>query len=574
MKIAVAQINTKVGDIEGNLARVKKFSLAAASAGAELTVFPELTLTGYPPLDLLEREDFVKANLSALKKLASLKIKTAIVVGCADFNHSPKGKALLNCAALVAGGKILALRAKSLLPTYGIFNEARYFEPAAENLPVVFNGRKLGLTICEDIWADTELLPKRLLYRNNPVKTLCARKAEIIINISASPYYYGKTARRFAVLSGLAKKIKKPIIYANQTGANDELLFDGNSFALDAKGRLAAKALSFREDLILADTGEEPARIEFDLPPKGEELCLALTLGIRDYFLKSGHSKAVLGLSGGIDSAVVAALAARALGSGNVEALLMPSSYTSAQSVSDALKLAKNLRIKSEILPIKNIYSAFLETLGCARNKGAAPPPGQAAKAALSAKPAAGGRPGGGVALYMQNLQARARGTLLMARANIEGALALVTGNKSEIAMGYCTLYGDTAGALAPLADLVKEDVYAVARWLNSTGELIPLSIINRPPTAELKPGQKDSDDLPPYKILDRIIRLYIEQNKNPSAIAALSGLGKKTVIALLKRIEFNEYKRAQLPTGLMVSEKSFCAGRKMPVAKTVDFIS
>ena len=548
MKIAVAQINPKVGDIEGNLARVKKFARAAASAGAELTVFPELTLTGYPPLDLLEREDFVKANLSALKKLAAFRIKTAVVVGCVDFNPSPKGKALLNCAALVAGGKILALRAKSLLPTYDIFDEARYFEPAAQNLPVVFNGRKLGLTVCEDIWAGTELLPRRLLYKNNPVKTLCARKAEIIVNISASPYYYGKTARRFAVLSGLAKKTKKPIIYANQTGANDELIFDGNSFALDAKGRLSAKALSFREDLILADTGEEPARIEFDLPPKGEELGLALTLGIKDYFLKSGHSKAVLGLSGGIDSAVVAALAARALGSGNVEALLMPSAYTSAQSVSDALALAKNLRIKSEILPIKNIYSAFLETLGCARNKG--------------------------VALYMQNLQARARGTLLMARANLEGALALVTGNKSEIAMGYCTLYGDTAGALAPLADLVKEDIYAVARWLNSTGELIPLSIINRPPTAELKPGQKDSDDLPPYKILDRIIRLYIEQNKNPSAIAALSGLGKKTVIALLKRIESNEYKRAQLPPGLMVSEKSFCAGRKMPVAKTVDFIS
>ena len=515
-----------------------------------MTVFPELTLTGYPPLDLLEREGFVKANLSALKKLASFKIKTAIVVGCADFNHSPKGKALLNCAALVAGGKILALRAKSLLPTYDIFDEARYFEPAAENLPVLFNGRKLGLTICEDIWADTELLPRRLLYKNNPVKTLCSSKAEIIINISASPYYYGKTGRRFAVLSGLAKKIKKPIIYANQTGANDELIFDGNSFALDAKGRLSAKALSFKEDLILADTGEEPGRVEFGLPPKGEELGLALTVGIKDYFLKSGHSKAVLGLSGGIDSAVVAALAARALGPANVEALLMPSAYTSAQSVSDALKLTGNLRIKHKILPIKNIYSAFLETLGRARNKG------------------------GGVSLYMQNLQSRARGTLLMARANMEGALTLVTGNKSEIAMGYCTLYGDTAGALAPLADLVKEDVYAVARWLNSTGELIPLSIINRPPTAELKPGQKDSDDLPPYKILDRIIRLYIEQNKNPSAIAALSGIGKKTVIALLKRIEANEYKRAQLPTGLMVSEKSFCAGRKMPVTKTVDFIS
>ncbi|HAH32044.1 MAG TPA: NAD+ synthase [Elusimicrobia bacterium] len=548
MKIAVAQINPKVGDIEGNLARIKKFALAAASAGAEISVFPELTLTGYPPLDLLEREDFIKANLTALKKLAAFRIKTAIVVGCVDFNPSPKGKALLNCAALVAGGKVIALRAKSLLPTYDIFDEARYFEPAGENRPVIFNGQKLGLTICEDIWAGTELLPKRLLYRNNPAETLSAGKADIIINISASPYYYGKTAKRFNILSNLAKKTGKIIVYANQTGANDELIFDGNSFILDAKGFLAAKALSFREDLILADTARGHGRLEFILPPKGEELGLALTLGIRDYFLKSGHSKAVLGLSGGIDSAVVAALAARALGPGNVTALLMPSPFTSAQSVSDALELVKNLGINSEILPIKNIYSAFCKTLGGARNKG--------------------------VPLYMQNLQSRARGTLLMARANIDGALALVTGNKSEIAMGYCTLYGDTAGALAPLADLVKEDVYAVSDWLNSTGRLIPRSIILRPPTAELKPGQKDSDDLPQYKLLDRLIRLYIERNKTPSEIAGILGLGKETVIALLKRLEANEYKRKQLPTGLKVSEKSFGSGRKMPLAKAMDFIS
>jgi len=549
MKIAVAQINPKVGDIEGNLALIKKFALAAASAGADLAVFPELALTGYPPLDLLEREDFIKANLAALKKLAAFKIRTAIVAGFADFNRSPKGKALLNCAALAAGGRILATRAKSLLPVYGIFDEARYFEPAAQNLPVSWRGTRLGLTICEDIWADTELLPKRLLYSGNPVNKLCAKGAEIIINISASPYYYGKTTGRFAVLSALARKIKRPVIYANQTGANDQLIFDGNSFALDAAGRLAAKALPFREDLIIADTASASSRIEFRLPPKGEELGSALTLGIRDYFIKSGHSKAVLGLSGGIDSAVTAALAARAIGPENVEALLMPSAYTSARSVSDALKLAANLGIRFKILPIKKIYSAFLTALGAEH----------------------GGKK---VDLYMQNLQSRARGTLLMARANSQGALALATGNKSEIAMGYCTLYGDTAGALAPLADLVKEDVYAVARWLNSEGELIPRSTMQRPPTAELKPGQKDSDDLPPYAVLDRVIRLYVEQNKKPSEIAALSGLGKKTVVALVKRLESCEYKRAQLPTGLMVSERSFCAGRKMPVTKAVDFIS
>ncbi|HAT72746.1 MAG TPA: NAD+ synthase [Elusimicrobia bacterium] len=548
MKIAIAQINPRVGDIAGNAALVEAFARRAEALGADLVVFPELALTGYPPLDLVVKEDFIDENLKALKRLAGLKFKTALAVGFVDRNPAAKGKALLNSIALLHGGKIAAKRAKSLLPTYDIFDEARYFEPAAENLPVKFKGALIGLTVCEDIWAETALLPSRLLYRNNPVKTLCAGKASIIINISASPFYRGKGARRRAILSGLAKKTKTHIIYVNQAGANDELVFDGNSFALLPSGVISAQGKAFEEDLLLVDTAAPaPARAAPALHEGIAEVRAALTLGIRDYFHKMGFKSAVLGLSGGIDSAVVAALAADALGPENVTGVLMPSAYTSGQSTADALAIARNLGIKTRTIPIKNIYDSFLKELG-------------------------EDDPAGEVSLTMQNLQSRARGSILMALANSNNWLALTTGNKSEIAVGYCTLYGDTAGALGPIADLFKTEVYKLAAHMNSAGEVIPEAVIKRPPTAELKPGQKDQDDLPPYETLDEIIRLYLEENRGPAEIIR-RGFKRDLVISVLRRVEANEYKRKQLPIGLKVTEKSFGYGRKMPLVKKLGFL-
>ncbi len=465
MKIAIAQINPKVGDIAANTIKIAAFAGKAESLGADMVVFPELALTGYPPLDLLGKEDFILENLAALKRLAALRLKTALAVGFVDFNPSGKGKELLNSIAFISGGKILQKRSKSLLPAYDIFDETRYFEPATANRPFIFRGELIGLTVCEDIWAETALLPKRLLYRNNPVKTLRALKTSIIINISASPYYRGKNARRLAILSGLAKRMRAHIIYANQVGANDELIFDGNSFLLAPSGRVLAAAAAFKEDLLFTDTCAAPDGAAPRPDESADEILSALTLGIRDYFQKLGFKKAVLGLSGGIDSAVVAVLAAMALGPENVTGVLMPSVYTAKQSITDALSLAANLGIKTRILPIKDVYAKFLKTLKA-------------------------GGPCGEVTLTMQNLQARIRGTILMALANSNNWLALTTGNKSEIALGYCTLYGDTAGAIAPIADLLKTEVYRLAARMNRDGEIIPRAIIKRPPTAELKPGQ------------------------------------------------------------------------------------
>ncbi len=548
MKIALAQINPKIGDITANAAKIEAFARKAESLGADLAVFPELTLSGYPPLDLLERGDFIAENLAALKRLAALNLKIAMAVGYVEINPGKKGKGLLNSIALISGGKVAAKRAKSLLPTYDIFDEARYFEPAAENRPFKFRGETIGLTICEDIWAETALLPKRFLYKNNPVNTLRAGHASIVINISASPYYKGKSARRLKILAGLAKTMRAFVIYVNQAGANDELIFDGNSFAFTPSGRLAAKAGAFREDLLLVDTCAAATHIEPKSNDAPGEIAAALTLGIKDYFQKLGFRKAVLGLSGGIDSAVVAALAAAALGPENVTGVLMPSPYTAKQSVNDALALAANLGIGTKIIPISGIYDNFLKALG-------------------------EGNTDNVITLTMQNIQARIRGTLLMALANANNWLALTTGNKSEIALGYCTLYGDTAGAIAPISDLLKTEVYRLAGRINRDGEVIPRAIIERPPTAELKPGQKDQDDLPPYGRLDAVIRLYMEEGLTAREIVK-KGHKAELVLSILRRIEANEYKRKQLPIGLKVTEKSFGYGRKMPIVKDLGYIN
>ncbi|MDA8132184.1 MAG: NAD+ synthase [Elusimicrobia bacterium] len=545
MKIAIAQINPKVGDIAGNLRLIEAFGHRAQAAGADIAVFPELTITGYPPLDLLEKKWFIDSNLRALRELAALRLRTALAIGYVDRNPAKKGKPLHNAIALIDGGRIAARRFKSLLPTYDIFDEARYFEPAAENRPLQFRGKTIGLTVCEDIWADTALLPSRLLYRNNPARTLCAGKASIVINSSASPFFRGKSALRRRILSGLARRTRTHIIYANQFGANDELIFDGNSFALTPEGTVASAAASFSEDLVLVDTEARPLRTAATSPDPAAEIRDALTLGIRDYFSKLGFRKAVLGISGGIDSAVVAALAVRALGAGNVTGVMMPSGYTSRRSVRDSEELAKRLGIELRVIPITSVYRAYLDELG---------------------------HGGKDVSLAMQNLQARSRGAILMALANEHGWLTLATGNKSEIAVGYCTLYGDTVGALAPIADLFKTEVYRLAACLNEGSPVIPAAIISRAPSAELKPSQRDQDDLPVYETLDGILRLYLEENRSPAEIAA-RGYPGELVASVLRRVEANEYKRKQLAVALKVTEKSFGYGRKMPIVKSLGFL-
>lgn len=539
MRIAVAQMNPVVGDIKGNAERALDFLRRAEASGAELAVFPELALTGYPPLDLLERDGFVKENLLALKALAARTRRAACLIGYADFNPSPRGRRLLNGAALLQGGKIAARRFKSLLPTYDIFDESRYFEPASGNAPVPFRGRRLGVTICEDIWAGTSLLPRRELYGSSPLAALKKKGTDIYLNLSASPYYRGKPGERLSILSKVARGLGRHLVYANQCGANDDLIFDGNSLALDGTGRVAAAARPFAEELLLFDTDRPGTGARPFTPGEAAELRAALKLGISDYFRKTGFSRAVLGLSGGIDSALVACLAADALGPGNVTALLMPSRFTERRSVEDALRLARALGISHETIPIDALYRDFAAALG--------------RKDPYSA-----------IDLTLQNLQSRARGALLMARANELGALALATGNKSEIAMGYCTLYGDTAGALAPLADLVKGSVYE----LSALYPEIPSSVMTRPPTAELKPGQKDQDDLPPYDRLDRLVALLVEDGLPPEKAAALAGLSAEEALRAAARITANEYKRRQLPIGLKVTRKAFGQGRKMPVAK------
>ncbi len=531
-------MNPVVGDIKGNADRALDFMRRAEASGAELAVFPELALTGCPPLDLLERDGFVRENLLALKSLAARTRRTACLIGYADFNPSPRGRRLLNGAALLQGGKVAARRFKSLLPTCDIFDESRYFEPAAGNAPVLFRGRRLGVTICEDIRAGTSLQPGRELYGSSPLASLKKKGADIYLNLSASPYYRGKPAERLSILSKVAGGLGRCLVYANQYGANDDLIFDGNSLALDGRGRVAAAARPFAEDLLLFDTDRPGTGARPFMPGEAAELRAALKLGIADYFRKTGFSRAVLGLSGGIDSALVACLAADALGHGNVTALLMPSRFTERRSVEDALRLARALGINHETIPIDTLYGNFAAALG--------------RKDPYSA-----------IDLTLQNLQSRARGSLLMARANELGALTLATGNKSEIAMGYCTLYGDTVGALAPLADLVKGSVYA----LSALYPEIPSSIMTRPPTAELKPGQKDQDDLPPYDKLDRLVTLLLEGGLSPEKAAARAGLSTEEAMRAAARITANEYKRRQLPIGLKVTRKAFGQGR-MPVAK------
>lgn len=538
MKIGFAQINPTVGDLRGNFDKITAAYERLATAGAELVVTPELAITGYPPQDLVFKSQFVPQNLEILEQLQTRVQRAALLVGFVDRNQE-RGKPFHNAAALLQPGAPIATTHKSLLPTYDVFDEDRYFEPARSVTPLLFGTKKIGVTICEDIWTEPYL--PRPLYDVEPVRSLVEQGAELILNLSASPFGLGKPGVRREMVATLARTHRRPICYCNAVGGNDQLVFDGNSIAMNSKGELIAQLPAFRaaEEIVETETWQ-PVRLarREDMA----DLFEALSLGLRDYLTKCNFKSAVLGLSGGIDSAVVAAVAVNALGAKNVLGVSMPSPYSSQGSVDDALALARNLGIKCLQIPIAEAFTTF--------------------KAQFTEVFA--GLPED---TTEENMQARLRGMTLMALSNKFGHVVLSTGNKSELSVGYCTLYGDMAGGLAVISDVPKTMVYALARWINRQDEVIPVSTIEKPPSAELKPGQTDQDSLPPYEVLDEILRLYVEENMSGRDIIA-HGFDEKTVRWVQRRVDINEYKREQAAPGLKVTSRAFGVGRRMPIAQ------
>ncbi|HNX26430.1 MAG TPA: NAD+ synthase [Phycisphaerae bacterium] len=543
MKIALAQINPTVGDLEGNYSKMAAMIDRAANLGAELVVFGELSVMGYPPRDLLSRESFIRQSQETVERLAKHCMSTAAFVGYARPNPDKAGRPLQNVAAMLADGKIRHVHVKSLLPTYDVFDETRYFEPSQCPPPIEFKDKKLGVCICEDLWDEKSLGLK--LYHADPMENLKNAGAEIIINLSASPFENGKASVREELFSRQAHRCGCPIVYVNQVGANDELIFDGTSCVVDKHGEVIARAKSFEEDLLIVDMEGPGGKIE----PRTDgipRLTQALQLGISDYINKCGFSSVVFGLSGGIDSAVIAGLCANALGGEHVHCLAMPSRYSSEHSVSDATLMAQWLGLDYNIIPIENIHTAFEQAID-----------------PLIAGTGSWGELAG------ENVQARIRGNLVMAWSNAKGYLPLATGNKSELAVGYCTLYGDMCGGLAPIGDVLKTDVYAIAAHLNElrNGECIPQNIITKAPSAELKPNQTDQDSLPPYDTLDKILRRYVELDMPVKEIIA-EGFDDATVRKVVRMVDRTEYKRQQAARVLKVSHRAFGMGRRVPIAQ------
>jgi NAD+ synthetase len=540
MKIALAQINTTVGDLAGNEAKILDAYRRGTTAGAELVLVPELAITGYPPRDLLLRGSFVRENLAVLDRLARATERTGLVVGYVGANPLRPGREATNAVALCQHGDVLATRTKSLLPTYDVFDEDRYFEPATENAPVEFNGHKLALTICEDIWNDEDFWRDRR-YRRDPVGELVSHGAEIVLNISASPWQAGKNRTRHEMLATVARHNGRPVLYCNLVGGNDELVFDGCSLAFNSAGECVAQGALFEEDLLLVDT-EAAAPIRPAAPGEEELVYRALVLGLRDYLHKCGFKSALLGLSGGIDSALVACLAVAALGAEHVRGVSLPSQFSSQGSLDDARVLAERLGIRYDVIPIQPSFEAVKKQL---REVFA----------------------GHAEDTTEENIQARLRGVVLMAMSNKFGSLLLTTGNKSELAVGYCTLYGDMCGGLAVISDVPKMMVYRLAKWINREREIIPAASITKPPSAELRPNQTDQDSLPPYEVLDAILDAYVVQMKRPSEIIA-GGFDAAMVRRVVRLIDFNEYKRRQAAPGLKVTSKAFGVGRRIPIAQ------
>ncbi|HEX9916836.1 MAG TPA: NAD+ synthase [candidate division Zixibacteria bacterium] len=544
MKITLAQINPTVGDLEGNLKKMISILFSAKKDQSDLVVFPELCLSGYPPKDFLERDWFVQKAQKTLEKL--LKVSTdyptlGILLGTVLPTGKGIGKGLYNSAVLIYQGKILTTQHKSLLPTYDVFDENRYFAPASEIHTVEFKDQTLGISICEDAWNDPELWPKGKIYTFDPIEELAKKRATLFINISASPFYMGKDQIRYRLIHNHVKKHKIPFLFVNQVGGNDELIFDGRSLGFDKNGNLIAVFPSFKEEIRTIDIDSSGKSKTYVPQDQVESVYQALVLGISDYMKKTNFSKAVIGLSGGIDSALTACLAKEAIGKENILGISMPSPFSSEGSIVDSKKLAENLAIEFKVVPISAIYHSYLETLK-KDFKGKLPD------------------------VTEENIQARIRGNILMAFSNKLGCLVLSTGNKSEMAVGYCTLYGDMSGGLAVLSDVPKTLVYKLADYINRKSEIIPKEIILKPPSAELKPNQTDQDTLPPYDILDQIIHNYIEEVKSPEEIIKM-GFDEKTVKWVVKAVDTSEYKRKQAALGLKVTTKAFGVGRRMPVA-------
>ena len=540
MKIALAQFNPTVGDFAGNSARMLKMAADAKHRAADLVVFSELCLCGYPPQDLVERPEFLERNQKELICLAE-KMPMPAVVGYVGKAQDNTGKPAANCAALLVNGEIQFKQRKMLLPTYDVFDESRYFQPARSQSNFLFEGEQLGITICEDCWNDKQFWIQRL-YDRDPVAELVGKGTTVLLNISSSPYNLDKRSLRIDMVQAIARHHKVPVVYVNQVGGNDSLVFDGSSLAVTADGKLAALAHSFQEDLVFFDVSSGTGDIR---PQPDDELAAAyqaLVCGTRDYVRKCGFSKAVIGLSGGVDSALVAAIAVDALGAENVLGVSMPGPYSSEGSKRDAKQLAENLGIECLTLPITETFESYRRSLATSfagRKEDATE----------------------------ENIQARIRGNFLMALSNKFGSLVLSTGNKSEYAVGYSTLYGDMAGGLAVISDVPKVMVYELARLVNRSREVIPQATLTKPPSAELRPNQTDLDSLPPYEVLDRILKAYVEDMRSPEEISSLYSFPIELVRSVARMVDRSEYKRKQAPPGLKITSKAFSVGRRFPLA-------
>ncbi|MGC2450404.1 MAG: NAD+ synthase [Candidatus Sulfotelmatobacter sp.] len=541
MKIALGQINPTVGDFQGNAAKIIDFSRRARAAGAGLILFPELSICGYPPRDLVERPSFVRQNRESAECIASQTSGISVIAGLVTPADSDTGKAVMNSAALFQEGKIAFVQSKMLLPTYDVFDEMRNFAPARKQELFPFCGNRMALTICEDAWNDKQFWPKRL-YTVDPVESLIKSGGNFVLNISASPFWIGKREFRRDLLASIARGHKVPVALVNQVGGNDSLVFDGSSLVLNREGEVIAQGRSFEEDLIYFDSEKLTGDMHEQIAGDDASVYSALVLGTRDYMRKCGFHKAIIGLSGGIDSALTAVIAADAVGPENVIGVGMPGPYSSQGSIDDARALAKNLNIRFELLPINLAYEAYRQTL-------------QQVFAGEEED------------VTEENIQSRARGTMLMALSNKFGAIVLSTGNKSELGVGYCTLYGDMVGGLAAISDVPKTLVYRLSEYVNSRKPVIPLATIEKPPSAELRPDQKDSDSLPPYEILDAVLEDYVEDLRPAEQIAKDRGFDIETVRRVIRLVDRAEYKRQQAAPGLKISPKAFGYGRRFPIA-------
>ena len=541
MKIALGQINPTVGDFSGNAAKIVDFSRRAQTDGAGLILFPELSVCGYPPRDLVERPSFVARNRETVERIAAETRGIAVICGLVTPAHSDTGKSAMNSAALLMDGKIAFVQSKMLLPTYDVFDELRTFAPAKTQELFSFCGNRMALTICEDAWNDKQFWNKRL-YTVDPVESLIQAGGNFVLNISGSPFWIGKREFRRDMLASIARRHKVPVVLVNQVGGDDSLVFDGSSLVLNGEGQVIAQGRSFEEDLVYFDSKTLTGEMHEQIAGDEASVYSALVLGTRDYMRKCGFQKAIIGLSGGIDSALTAVIAADAVGPENVIGVGMPGPYSSQGSIDDARALAQNLAIRFELLSINPAYDAYRQTLH-------------------------GVFAGQKEDVTEENIQSRARGTLLMALSNKLGAIVLSTGNKSELGVGYCTLYGDMVGGLAVISDVPKTLVYRLSEYVNSRRAVIPQATLEKPPSAELRPDQKDSDSLPPYEVLDAVLEDYVEDSHPAERIAADRGFDIAVVRRVIRMVDRAEYKRQQAAPGLKISPKAFGYGRRFPIA-------